>query len=143
MVGGVATSKGDFRCTRMVDLCLLAGEDVPDAGENAAVVGGLRSSLDLPGPVSDPRAGDGVISVIQGVSARCQSWLHGKSLIGSGWIPRPTYQTQPYNPLQPRDIICGGCLVILQDPLMLPLSRAKREPSERSCYQRSCFLQEK
>ena len=141
MVGGVATSKGDFRCTRMVDLCLLAGEDVPDAGENAAVVGGLRSSLDLPGPVSDPRAGDGVISVIQGVSARCQSWLHGKSLIGSS--SRPTYQTQPYNPLQPRDIICGGCLVILQDPLMFPLPRATREPSERSCYQRSCFLQEK
>ena len=68
MVGGVATSKGDFRCTRMVDLCLVAGDEVPDIGEKAAVVGGFRSSLDFPGPVSDPRAGDEVISAIQGVS---------------------------------------------------------------------------
>ena len=68
MVGGVAMSKGDFRCTRIVDLCLVAGEEVVDAGEKAAVVGGFGSSLDLPGPVSDPRTGDGVISAIQGVS---------------------------------------------------------------------------
>ena len=68
MVGGVATSKGDFRCTNMVDLCLVAGEEVPDVGEKAAVVGGFRSSLDPPGPASDPRAGDEVISTIQGVS---------------------------------------------------------------------------
>lgn len=139
MVGGVATSKGDFRCTRMVDLCLLAGEDVPDVGENAAVVGGLGSSFDLPDPVSDPRAGDGVISIIQGVSSRCQSWLYGQRLIGSGWISRPTYQTQPYKPLQPGDFICEGYLVMLQDSLMLPLPRAESEASERSCHQRPCF----
>ena len=73
IVGGVATSKGDFRCTKMVDRCLIAGEEVPDAGENAAVVGGLRSSLDLPDPGSGPRAGDEVISAIQGVSDVYQS----------------------------------------------------------------------
>ena len=71
MVGGVATSMGDFRCTRMVDRCLVAGEEVPDVGEKAAVVGGFRSSLDFPSPVSDPRAGDEIISAIQGVSRSC------------------------------------------------------------------------
>lgn len=72
MVGGVATSKGDLRCTRTVDRCLVAGEDAPDVGEKAAVVGGFGSSLDFPDPVSGPRAGDEVISVIQGVSDLCQ-----------------------------------------------------------------------
>ena len=68
MVGGVATNKGDFRWTKMVDRCLVAAEEVPDVGEKAAVVGGFGSSLGFPGAVSDPRAGDEVISAIQGVS---------------------------------------------------------------------------
>lgn len=80
-MGGVAISKGDFRCTRMVDRCLVAGEEVPDVGEKVAVVGGKRSSLDFPGPVSgpvpDPRAGDEFISTIQGVSDLCQSRHYG------------------------------------------------------------------
>lgn len=78
MVGGVATSKGDFRCTKMVERCLVAGEEVPDAGENAAVVGGFKSSFDFPGPVSEPLAGDEVISAIQGVSDLCQRRRYGK-----------------------------------------------------------------
>ncbi len=72
MVGGVAMSKGDFRCTRIVDRCLVAGDEAPDVGEKAAVVGGFRSSLDFPGPASEPRAGDEAISAIQGVSGSCQ-----------------------------------------------------------------------
>lgn len=78
MVGGVATSKGDFRCTKMVERCLVAGEEVPDAGEKAAVMGGLRSSFAFPGPVSGPLAGDEVISATQGVSNICQPRRNGK-----------------------------------------------------------------
>ena len=68
MGGGVATSKGDFRWTRMVDRCLVAGEEVDVLGEKAAVVGGFRTSLALPEPFSDTRAGEDAISAIQGVS---------------------------------------------------------------------------
>ena len=71
IVGGVAMSKGDFRCTTMVDRCLVAGEELPDVGEKAAVVGGFRSSLAFPGPASGPRAGEEVIWAIQGVSDLC------------------------------------------------------------------------
>lgn len=42
--GGVATSKGDFLCTMMVERCFET-EEVPDSvfGENAAKVGGFGS----------------------------------------------------------------------------------------------------
>ena len=52
----------------MADRCLVAGEEAADVGEKEAMVGGLTSSLVLPGPDSDARTGDEVISVIQGVS---------------------------------------------------------------------------
>ena len=68
IVGGVATSKGDFRWTRMADRCLVAGEEAADAGEKEAMVGGFTSSF-LPSPDSDARTGDEVISAIQGVSS--------------------------------------------------------------------------
>lgn len=84
MVGGVATSKGDFWCTKMVDRCLVVGEGFPDAGENTAIVGGLRSSLGLPDSVSGPRAGDEVISASQGVSDVCQSRRYRKRVKSSG-----------------------------------------------------------
>lgn len=116
MVGGVATSKGDFRCTKMVDRCLVAGEEVPDAGEKAAVVGGFTSSLDFPDPGSGPRAGDEVISAIQGVSDLCQS----RHCCKSGkfrQVPQPTYQTQPCKPMQLGEVGLPRTVIILQDPL--------------------------
>ena len=69
IVGGVAISKGDFRCTSMADRCLVAGEEAADFGEKDAMVGGFTSSFVLPSPDSDARTGDEVISAIQGVSA--------------------------------------------------------------------------
>lgn len=67
-IGGVATSNGDFRCTRIVDRCLVAGEELGALGEKAAIVGGFGSSLPFPDPLSDTRAGEDAISVSQGVS---------------------------------------------------------------------------
>ena len=68
IVGGVATSNGDFLWTRIVDRCLVAGDAPEELGEKAAVVGGFGSSLAFPDPVSDTRAGEDAISAIQGVS---------------------------------------------------------------------------
>ncbi len=99
MVGGVATNKGDFRWTRMVERCLVAGEEeVPDVGEKAAVVGGLGSSLDFPGAVSGPRAGDEVISAIQGVSAFSQPKYLGKTVKRSSRCPKKHTKRSHTNP---------------------------------------------
>ena len=120
MVGGVAMSKGDFRCTKMVDRCLVAGEEVPDAGEKAAVVRRFTSSLDFPDPVSGPRAGDEVISAIQGVSDLCQS----RSSCKSGKFRRvlhQTYQTQPCKSMQLGEVGLPRTVIILQDSLSLSL----------------------
>ena len=52
----------------------------------------------------------------------------------------PTYQTQPYKPLQVGDSISRGCFVILQSPLMLRLPTAKSHPNERRRYQTPWFI---
>lgn len=98
MVGGVAMSKGDFRCTTIVDRCLVAGEEIPDVGEKAAVVGGLRSSLDFPDPDSDPRAGDEFISAIQGVSDSFQSRRNEKEGESSRRCPNQHTKRSHANP---------------------------------------------
>lgn len=68
MVGGVATSNGDFRWTNIVDRCLVAGEEPEAVGEKAAMVGGFGSSFVFPDPWSEDRAGEDAISANQGVS---------------------------------------------------------------------------
>ena len=65
--GGVATSSGDLRCTRIVERCFVAVE-IPVFGEKAAWVGGLGSLL-LTRRSSMSCTGEGDISAIQGVSA--------------------------------------------------------------------------
>ena len=67
-VGGVATSNGHFLCTRIVDRCFVAGEELGALGENAARIGGCKSSLLFPDPPFDTRAGEAAISIVQGVS---------------------------------------------------------------------------
>ena len=63
----MATSKGDFRWTIMVERCFVAGEEF---GEKAAIVGGFGSLLGVGFADSFSRAFiDGeAISVTQGVS---------------------------------------------------------------------------
>lgn len=68
IVGGVATSRGDFRCTNIVDRCLVAGEEPDAVAENAAMVGGFTSSLVFPLPWSEGYAGDDAMSASKGVS---------------------------------------------------------------------------
>ena len=67
IIGGVATSKGDLRFTSIVDRCLVAGEELEELGEKAAIVGGFGSPLAFPDP-SGSRPGIEAMSVIQGVS---------------------------------------------------------------------------
>lgn len=69
MVGGVATSNGDFRWTKIVDRCLVAGEAAEAVGEKAAAVGRFDSSFVLPDAWSGGCAGEDDISAIHGVSA--------------------------------------------------------------------------
>ena len=96
IVGGVATSKGDLRWTRMVERCLIV-EDEPDwLGEKAATVRGSGSSLDLADTLSAMRAGEDAISAIQGVSRvqviSLSGFLLGTKQLEDAWS---TYQTQP------------------------------------------------
>jgi len=68
IVGGVATSRGDLRCTNIVDRCLVAGEEPEAVAENAAMVVGFMSSLVFPLPWSERWAGEDAMSASQGVS---------------------------------------------------------------------------
>ena len=68
MVGGVATSSGDFRWTSIVDRCRVVEERPDRFGTKAAVVGEFGSPFVFPEPSFGPRIGVEVISATQGVS---------------------------------------------------------------------------
>lgn len=68
--GGVATNKGDFRWTIMVERCFAAGEGWEEFGGKAALVGGFGSSFGLgcAEPFSEAFTEAGAIPATQGVS---------------------------------------------------------------------------
>lgn len=69
--GGVASSRGDFWCTRIVDRCRVEGNEC-EVGEKAATVGGfvvldsLLSGAELPAFADADDVSD--MELIQGVS---------------------------------------------------------------------------
>jgi hypothetical protein len=84
--GGVASNRGDFWCTRIVDLCRVEGNEC-EVGEKAATVGGLvvldsfLSGAEWPAfadvdDVSDMELIQGV-SVVQDMLVRASSGLPG------------------------------------------------------------------
>jgi hypothetical protein len=62
--GGVATSRGDFWCTKMVDRCLsVEAEWVKVEGEKAATVGGFGSPLGPGEAFWEDRGGEDMWSI--------------------------------------------------------------------------------
>jgi hypothetical protein len=85
--GGVANSRGDFWCTRIVERCLVEGNEC-EVGEKAATVGGLvvldsrLSAAEWPAfadvdEVSDMELIQGVSVVSQDMSVRASCRLPG------------------------------------------------------------------